>query len=82
LKLIFLIVTRAVSLLGLSQRESWWEDAEVLILLISSLSPSASGPALMPITPGSGVRAPARSSIGMPRRTAALRARSKSLWAR
>ena len=25
LRLIFLIVTRAVSLLGLSRRESWWK---------------------------------------------------------
>src|SRR5437899_5071964 len=32
LKLIFLIVTRAVSLLGLSRREPWWKDAEILIL--------------------------------------------------
>ncbi len=32
LKLIFLIVTRAVSLLGLSRRELWWKDAEILIL--------------------------------------------------
>jgi transposase len=32
LKLIFLIVSRAVSLLGLSQRESWWKDAEILML--------------------------------------------------
>jgi hypothetical protein len=32
LKLIFLIVTRAVSLPGLSQREVWWKDAEILIL--------------------------------------------------
>jgi putative transposase len=32
LKLIFLIVTRAVSLLGLSRREAWWKDAEVLML--------------------------------------------------
>ena len=48
LKLIFLIVTRAVSLLGMSRRESWWKDAEILICAISSLSPSASGPALMP----------------------------------
>ncbi|MGI8451532.1 MAG: hypothetical protein ACR2MP_30975 [Streptosporangiaceae bacterium] len=31
LKLIFLIVTRAVSLLGLSRREVW-KDAEILIL--------------------------------------------------
>jgi len=32
LKLIFLIVTRAVSLLGLSRREWWWKDAELLML--------------------------------------------------
>jgi hypothetical protein len=32
LKLIFLIVTRAVSVLGLSRREVWWKDAEILIL--------------------------------------------------
>jgi hypothetical protein len=32
LKLIFLIVTRSVSLLGLSRREVWWKDAEILIL--------------------------------------------------
>jgi putative transposase len=32
LRLIFLIVTRAVSLLGLSQREWWWKDTEILML--------------------------------------------------
>jgi hypothetical protein len=32
LKLIFLVVTRAVWLLGLSRREVWWKDAEILIL--------------------------------------------------
>jgi putative transposase len=32
LKLIFLIVNRAVSLLGLSRREWWWKDAEILML--------------------------------------------------
>ena len=32
LKLIFLIVTRVVSVLGLSRREAWWEDAEILML--------------------------------------------------
>ena len=32
LKLIFLIVTRAVSLLGLPRREWWWKDAEILML--------------------------------------------------
>ena len=32
LKLLFLIVSRAVSVLGLSRRESWWKDAEILML--------------------------------------------------
>ena len=32
LKLIFLIVSRAVSLLRLSRRESWWKDGEILML--------------------------------------------------
>ena len=32
LKLIFLIVSRAVSVLGLSRREAWWKDAEILML--------------------------------------------------
>jgi putative transposase len=32
LKLIFLVVSRAVSLLGLSRREAWWKDAEILVL--------------------------------------------------
>ena len=32
LKLIFLIVSRTVSLLGLSRRESWCKDAEILML--------------------------------------------------
>ncbi len=32
LKLIFLIAARAVSLLGLSRREEWWKDAEILML--------------------------------------------------
>jgi putative transposase len=32
LRLVFLIVTRAVSLPGLSRRESWWKDAEILML--------------------------------------------------
>lgn len=32
LKLIFLIATRAVSLLGLSRREEWQKDAEILLL--------------------------------------------------
>ncbi len=32
LKLIVLIVSRAVSLLGLSRREAWWKDAEILML--------------------------------------------------
>ena len=32
LKLIFLVVTRAVSLLRLSRREWWWKDTEILML--------------------------------------------------
>ena len=32
LKLIFLIVSRAVLLVGLSRREAWWKDAEILML--------------------------------------------------
>ena len=32
LKLIFLIASRVVSLLGLSRQESWWKDAEILML--------------------------------------------------
>ena len=32
LKLIFLVVSRAMSLLRLSHRESWWKDAEILML--------------------------------------------------
>jgi putative transposase len=30
--LIFLIVSRVISVLGLSRRESWWKDAEILML--------------------------------------------------
>ena len=32
LKLIYLVVFRAVSVLGLSRREPWWKDAEILML--------------------------------------------------
>ncbi len=32
LKLIFLIVTRVMSVLGLSRQEVWWKDAEILML--------------------------------------------------
>src|SRR5215471_4004215 len=32
LKLIFLVVTRGVSLLRLSRREWWWKDAEILMV--------------------------------------------------
>jgi hypothetical protein len=32
LRLVFLIATRAVSLPNLSRRESWWKDAEILIM--------------------------------------------------
>jgi hypothetical protein len=38
LKLIFLIVSRVVSLLGLSRREAWWKDAEILVLRHQQLS--------------------------------------------
>jgi hypothetical protein len=31
-KLAFLIVFRVASVLGLSQRESWWKDSEILML--------------------------------------------------
>jgi hypothetical protein len=32
LKLVFLVVSGVMSLLGLSHRESWWKDAEILML--------------------------------------------------
>jgi hypothetical protein len=32
LKLIFLAISSAMSLLRLSRREEWWKDAEILIL--------------------------------------------------
>ena len=32
LRLIFLIAFRVISVLGLSRRESWWKDAEILML--------------------------------------------------
>jgi len=32
LKLMFLVMTRAVAVLGLSRREAWWKDAEILML--------------------------------------------------
>ena len=32
MKLIFLIVFRAVSVLRLSRKEAWWKDAEILML--------------------------------------------------
>jgi putative transposase len=32
LKLIFLVLSRAMSLIRLSHRESWWKDAEILML--------------------------------------------------
>jgi hypothetical protein len=43
-RLVFLIVTRAVSLLGLSRRESWWKDAEILMLR-HQLAPGKARPA-------------------------------------
>jgi hypothetical protein len=48
LKLVFLVVTRAVSVLGLSRREAWWKDAEILMLrAISSRWRCASGRGLI-----------------------------------
>jgi len=32
LKLVFLVLSRVMSLLRLSRRESWWKDAEILML--------------------------------------------------
>jgi hypothetical protein len=32
LKLIFLVVSRVMLLFRLSRRESWWKDAEILML--------------------------------------------------
>jgi hypothetical protein len=32
LKLVFLVVSRVMSLLRLSRRKSWWKDAEILML--------------------------------------------------
>jgi hypothetical protein len=32
LKLIFLAISSAMSLLRLSRREEWWKDAEILVL--------------------------------------------------
>jgi hypothetical protein len=32
LKLVFLVVSRVMSLLRLSRREPWWKDAEILML--------------------------------------------------
>jgi hypothetical protein len=43
LKLIFLVVSGVMSLLGLSRRESWWKDAEILMLRHQRLSPCVSG---------------------------------------
>jgi hypothetical protein len=48
LKLIFLIVSRAVSLLGLSRREAWWKDAEILMLRHQLAVAGASGRGLVP----------------------------------
>jgi hypothetical protein len=46
LKLIFLTVSRAMSLLRLSRWEEWWKDAEILMLRHQLAVPlRASGPA-------------------------------------
>jgi hypothetical protein len=52
LKLIFLIVTRAVSLLGLSRREWWWKDAEILMLRHQLAVAELSGLALIRVWRG------------------------------
>jgi hypothetical protein len=44
LKLVFLIVARAVLLLGLSRREWWWKDAEILMLRHQLASGGATAP--------------------------------------
>ena len=43
LKLIFLVVSRAMLLIRLSHREPWWKDARSSCCATSSLWPSASG---------------------------------------
>jgi len=47
LKLMFLVVTRAVSVMGLSRREEWWKDAEILMLRHQLALPCASGRGLI-----------------------------------
>jgi hypothetical protein len=48
LKLIFRVLTRVVSLLGLSRCEAWWKDAEILILRHQLAVTQASSLARMP----------------------------------
>lgn len=49
LRLVFLIVTRAVSLLGLSRRESWQKDAEILMLRHQFAVAGRERPGLVPV---------------------------------
>jgi hypothetical protein len=75
LKLIFLIVTRAASVLGLSRREAWWKDAEILMLrhqLAVALRERASRPFEVDVA-GPGVAGPAR-------RTSACWKSSAAYW--
>jgi len=67
LKLVVLIVFRAASVLGLSQRESWWKDAEILILrhqlaVAQGERPAGYGAPLAPRH----ARAPARPPVAAP----------------
>ena len=77
LKLIFLIVSRTMSLLRLSRRESWWKDAEILMLRHLSLGrpPRAAACSFATDVAGPGVAGGAgRDAAGrLPRRDAAHR---------
>jgi hypothetical protein len=57
LKLVFLVVTRAVAVLGLSRREAWWKDAEILMVRHEALSvPNGGGRPLSPCRRSGGVK--------------------------
>jgi hypothetical protein len=49
LRLIFLMVSRAVSLLGLSRREAWWKDAGILVLRRQFAVAGGERPGLVPV---------------------------------
>jgi hypothetical protein len=81
LKLIFLIVTRAVSVLGLSRREAWWKDAEILMLrhqlAVDVAGPGVAGVARRDAAGGRGCPA---EDVPAGRRCAALCGRWCSGW--